>query len=71
MRHVEIGYTTEDLNTAIDKVYRRVVALENDTNTTLRTTAPTAPIGGDMWLDISAGQIKIYNGQTWDSYQKV
>lgn len=35
--------------------------LENSAN----TTAPTAPLTGQLWYDSSASVIKVYNGTTW------
>ncbi len=70
MKFVEEGFTVDDVNKALDRLYRRIVALEQETNTVLRRTAPTNPIAGDMWYDVEGGKIQIFNGTTWDTWTK-
>ena len=59
-----------DINKAFDRLYRRVVALENASAKALDHSAPTNPIVGMSWLDIENGKLNIYDGSVWTTYTK-
>ena len=71
MRHIEADYTTEDLDKALDRLYRRIRALELESGVVMPSSAPRSPSLGASWLDVGAGEINVWNGSTWNIYQKV
>ena len=77
MRHLDekalpsIGaFEVEELNKALDRLQKRIVALENSTGLVLLRSAPLNPVAGTAWDDIEQGKIKVYNGSSWDEWSK-
>lgn len=70
MKFVEEGHSTEDLNKALDRLYRRIVALENSTSVVIPRSAPRKPQVNEAWHDIEGGAINVWNGSTWNIFTK-
>lgn len=70
MKFVEEKHSTEDLNKAFDRLYRRIVALENSTGVVLPRSAPRSPKANEAWHDIEGGAINVWNGSTWNIFTK-
>jgi len=70
MKFIPEGATLEDLAKELDRLYRRIVQLEQERSIVLPTSAPRDPSVGQSWLDIEGGNIQTFNGSAWDTYTK-
>ncbi len=64
------AWDLELLNKAFDRIYRRVVALEQASLKDLDRVAPSSPDPGAMWIDIENGKFNIYDGSSWITFSK-
>ena len=60
----------ESINDAHDWQWRRIRALEQDSAVVVPTTAPRAPTKNQMWLDVEAGKLNVWNGSSYDKWTK-
>ena len=70
MKFIPEGATVEDLAKELDRLYRRIVQLENDDTIVLPRSAPRDPAVSQGWHDIDGGKIQLFNGSTWDTFTK-
>jgi len=62
--------TVEDLAKELDRLYRRIRALEQADSVLLPRSAPTNPTIGQEWYDVSTGTRNVFNGTTYDVWTK-
>ena len=70
MKFIPPDATVEDLAKELDRLYRRIRALEQSTALVLEGSAPTTPGFGRAWYDASSGTINVFNGTTYDVWTK-
>jgi len=69
MRHID-NLTLEEVNRALDRLSRRVRSLEVAGFGDLPHSAPHNPEVGAAWIDLGAGKLHVFNGDSWDSFSK-
>jgi len=70
MKFIPEGATVEDLAKELDRMYRRIIQLEQNDTIVLPRSAPRDPSVGQGWNDIEGGKLQFFNGSTWDTYTK-
>lgn len=70
MKFIPENATVEDLAKEMDRLYRRIVALEDSTTIVFPRVAPLNPVVSSAWHDIEGEKLQIFNGSTWDTYTK-
>ena len=66
MKFIPETATMEDLAKELDRLFRRILKLENDTSATLEREAPQGATVGQVWYDVSTGTLNVFNGASWD-----
>ena len=49
---------------------RRLARTERGTSVTLPTAAQKSPKPGQMWFDVAAGKLYVWNGSAFDAFTK-
>jgi hypothetical protein len=63
-------FTQDEAERILGEVERRLKRLEAYETGKLPLSAPRNPSAGMAWLDVEAGQIKLWTGAAWVSFTK-
>jgi hypothetical protein len=63
-------WTQDEAERVFSELERRLRRLESYENGALPLSAPRQPKPGMAWVDVEAGKIRVWTGDTWVSYTK-